>query len=140
MPHVQTVQKTVEVPQIQYEDQIVQGPVQKHVQVPVVQKVQKTVKVPQIQYEGPDCPSASDQAGPSNPMVQKVQKTVEVPQVQYEDQVVQVPVTKQVHVPMIQKIQKPVEVPQIQYEDQIVQVPVAKASACSHGADCAEDR
>jgi hypothetical protein len=59
-------------------------------------------------------------------MIQTVQKTVEVPQVQYEDQVVHVPVEKQVHVPMVQKVQRPVEVPQVQYEDQVVHVPVEK--------------
>ena len=59
-------------------------------------------------------------------MVQKVQKSVEVPQLQYEDQVVEVPVTKQVHVPLVETVQKSVEVPQVQYEDQVVHVPVQK--------------
>ena len=122
---VQTVQKTVEVPQIQYEDQIVQVPVQKQVQVPVVQKVQKTVKVPQIQYED-EIVQVPVTKQVQVPMVQKVQKTVEVPQVQYEDQIIQVPVAKHVHVPMVQKVQKTIEVPQVQYEDQIVDVPVQK--------------
>jgi len=39
----------VEVPQIEYEDQVVQVPVQKQVQVPHVQTVQKTVEIPQIE-------------------------------------------------------------------------------------------
>ena len=45
-------------------------------------------------------------------------------QVQYEDQVVQVPVQKQVHVPMVQTVQKHIEIPQIEYQDEIVEVPV----------------
>ena len=40
----------MEVPQIQYEDQVVQVvPVAKHVHVPMVQTVQKTVEVPQVE-------------------------------------------------------------------------------------------
>ena len=38
------------------------------------------------------------------PNIQKVQKTVKVPQIQYEDQIVEVPVQKQVNVPMIEKV------------------------------------
>lgn len=38
------------------------------------------------------------------PTIQKVQKTVKVPQIQYEDQIVEVPVQKQVNVPMIEKV------------------------------------
>ena len=41
--------RQVEVPQIQYEDQVVQVPIQKQVQVPHVQTVQKTVEIPQIE-------------------------------------------------------------------------------------------
>ena len=44
--------RQVEVPQIQYEDQVVQVPVQKQVQVPHVQTVQKTVEIPQIEPPG----------------------------------------------------------------------------------------
>ena len=42
--------RQVEVPQIQYEDQVVQVPVAKHVHVPMVQTVQKTVEVPQVEF------------------------------------------------------------------------------------------
>ena len=35
-----------------------------------------------------------------------VPRQVEVPQLQYEDQVVQIPVQKQVHVPMVQQVQR----------------------------------
>ena len=39
VPTIQMVQKTVKVPQIQYEDQIVEVPLQKQVNVPVIEKV-----------------------------------------------------------------------------------------------------
>ena len=42
-------------PQVEIEEQVVEVPVAKHVQVPMIQKVQKSVDVPQIEYE--------DQAG-----------------------------------------------------------------------------
>ena len=38
------------------------------------------------------------------PTIQKVQKTGKVPQIQYEDQIVEVPVQKQVNVPVIEKV------------------------------------
>ncbi|CAE7275721.1 unnamed protein product [Symbiodinium sp. CCMP2456] len=62
-------------------------------------------------------------------MIQTIQKEVEVPQVVFEEEVVQVPIQKQVHVPVVQKVQKTVEVPQVQYEDQVVQVPI-QTQAC----------
>lgn len=40
-----------DVPQIEIEEQLVEVPVTKHVQVPLVQKVQKMVEVPQVEYE-----------------------------------------------------------------------------------------
>ncbi|CAE7943526.1 unnamed protein product [Symbiodinium sp. KB8] len=82
---IQTVTKQVEVPQIQYEDEVVEVPIQKQVHVPVVQKVQKTVKVPQVQYED-QIVQVPIQTQVQVPIVQKVQKTVKVPQIQYEDQ------------------------------------------------------
>ena len=41
---VQKVQKVVDVPQIEVEEQVVEVPVAKHVQVPMIQKVQKIVE------------------------------------------------------------------------------------------------
>ncbi len=38
-------------PQIEIEEQLVEVPVTKHVQVPLVQKVQKVMEVPQVEYE-----------------------------------------------------------------------------------------
>ena len=38
-------------PQIEIEEQVVEVPVAKHVQVPMIQKVQKMVEVPQVEYD-----------------------------------------------------------------------------------------
>jgi len=40
---IQKVQKVVDVPQIEIEEQVVEVPVAKHVHVPMIQKVQKIV-------------------------------------------------------------------------------------------------
>ena len=42
---------TQDVPQIEIEEQVVEVPVAKHVQVPMIQKVQKMVEVPQVEYD-----------------------------------------------------------------------------------------
>ena len=44
MPVIQKVQKVVEVPRIEIEEQIVEVLVQKHVRVPMIQKVQTNVE------------------------------------------------------------------------------------------------
>ena len=46
----QTVQKTVEVPQMQYTDRIVGVPVAAQVRVPTIQTTQRTVAAPQVQF------------------------------------------------------------------------------------------
>ena len=43
VPMIQKVQKVVDVPQIEIEEQVVEVPVAKHIQVPMIQKVQKMV-------------------------------------------------------------------------------------------------
>ena len=47
---VQTTQKTMEIPQVQYIDQIVDLPVVMQRQIPAIQAVQKAVEVPQVQF------------------------------------------------------------------------------------------
>ena len=76
VPMVQTVQKMVDVPQIEIEEQIVEVPVQKHVRVPMIQKVQKMVEVPQIEVEE-KIVEVPVQSHVQVPMIQKVQKVVE---------------------------------------------------------------
>merc|ERR1712107_706044 len=49
IPMVQTVQKTIEIPQLQYIDKVVDVPVVQVVQVPRLQVVEKIVEVPEIQ-------------------------------------------------------------------------------------------
>ena len=75
------VQKTVEVPQIQFIDKAVDVPVIVQRQVPIVRKVQKTVEVPQAQStdEVMDAPVILQRHVPA---VQVAQKTVKDPQTQ----------------------------------------------------------
>ena len=47
---VQTVEETVEVPQVQYSDRIVDLLVMTQCRVPTIQPVQKTVEMPQVQF------------------------------------------------------------------------------------------
>merc|ERR1711907_624901 len=80
-PAIQTVQKLVDVPQVQFIDKVVDVPVVKNVEVPMIQKVQKMVKVPIIETieKVIDVP---------------VVKHVEVPQIQQvpgENRVVSIP-------------------------------------------------
>ena len=75
------VQKTVEVPQIQFIDKAVDVPVIVQRQVPIVRKVQKTVEVPQALStdEVMDAPLTMQRQVPA---VQVAQKTVKDPQTQ----------------------------------------------------------
>ena len=50
VPRVQKTQKTMEDPQVQYIDQIVDLPVVMQCQIPAIQAVQKAVEVPQVQF------------------------------------------------------------------------------------------
>ena len=47
---LKVVQRTQEVQQIQYVDEMVDEPVMKQRQVPIIQKAQRTIEVPQIEY------------------------------------------------------------------------------------------
>ena len=100
--------KTVEVPQIQYQE------VNRHVTVPkvVTQEVVRQVYVPQPYLEHVNVPRASI-------IVQMTQKTMEVPQVQ----VVDLPVVMQCRIPATQAVQKAVEVPQVQFLDRMDGIP-----------------
>ena len=83
MPMIQTITKEVEVPQVVFEEEVVQVPIQKQAwSAPVIAHLE-------LLFWG------SHTVQVHVPVVQKVQKTVEVPQVQYEDQVVQVPIQTQ---------------------------------------------
>lgn len=98
-------------PQIQYEDQVVQVPIQKQVQVPHVQTVQKTVEIPQIEllalnnlkYLG-----VLSVVGMHLLRALRVFLSALVVKVashlRYVDKVVPIPVAKQVHVPMVSTV------------------------------------
>merc|ERR1711972_807562 len=85
-------QKFVDVPQIQFVDNHVHIPVQKHRHVPMIMKIQKPVEVPVLETVEKivDVP---------------VIKQVEVPQIQT--------IERHVEVPYVQTVEKIVEVPQI---------------------------
>merc|ERR1719424_2630510 len=87
---VQTVQKTVKVPQVQIVDEVVDVPVVKHRQVPMVQKVQRTVEVPRIQVveKVVDVPVVKQVEVPH---IQTIEKVVEIPQIQTVEKIVEVP-------------------------------------------------
>merc|ERR1719394_308117 len=116
------VQKVVEVPQVEFVDQHVHVPVQKHVQVPMITKVQKPVDVPQVEFVDTHV-HIPVQKQRHVPTITKVQKPVEVTVVETVEKIVDVPVVKQVEVPQIQTIEKIVEVPFIQTVEKIVEVP-----------------
>ena len=90
----ETMQKTVDVPQIQFIDRAVDVPVFMQRQVPIVQKVQKIEEVPQAQSTDNvmDVPMDMQREVPA---VQVVQKTVKAPQTQSIDRVVDTPVVQQ---------------------------------------------
>merc|ERR1712196_350581 len=106
VPMVQTVQRPVEVPQIQYVDEVVEVPVTKQRQVPMVQTVQRPVEVPQVQIidEVVDVPVTKQR---HVPQVQTVEKVVEIPQLQVVERVVEAPQVGQT----VQGAQRAVNIP-----------------------------
>merc|ERR1711972_223682 len=85
-------QKFVDVPQVQYVDNHIHIPIQKHRHVPMIQKIQKPVEVPVLETVEKivDVP---------------VIKQVEVPQIQT--------IERHGEVPYVQTVEKVVEIPQI---------------------------
>merc|ERR1711953_647850 len=108
VPMISKVQKTVEVPQVEFVDNHVHVPVHKHRHVPMVSVVQKQVEVPVIETveKVVDVP---------------VVKQMEVPQVHTIENIVEVP--------LVQTVEKVVEVPMvgetIQGRQQTMNVPLA---------------
>merc|ERR1719324_1348659 len=80
---ISTVQRTVEVPQIEYVDNHVHIPVHKHRHVPVVHTVEKIVDVPVVKQV-------------DVPHVTTIEKIVEVPHVQVVEKIEEVPMQGQV--------------------------------------------
>merc|ERR1719263_2212448 len=105
---IQQVQRTVEVPQIEYVDNHIHIPVHKHRHVPMVSITHKHVDVP---------------------VIQTVEKIVDVPVVKQVDVPHVTTVEKVVEVPHVQVVEKVVEVPMagetIQGSHQVIHVPLA---------------
>ena len=126
---VQTVQETIEDPQLQ----IV---VEKTAKTPESQVMTQEVLVPvgaeDVGFS--TCPAHDKvlnipvMAQTQVPSAQRVQKIVEMPVVQFSDGHVDMPVITQRQVPMIPNVQKTVEVPQIQCIDKIVDALVVARS------------
>ena len=93
-PMTQTVQKTTEIPQLQFPDQVVDVPVMVQRQVSSIETVQKTVEVPQTQSIVKELRSKFEVGHTSEVPrpIRSVQKTVEV---QYIDKVADIPVEMQ---------------------------------------------
>ena len=104
------VQKTAEVPQARFIEQVVDVPVDVPRQVPAVQVVQKTANVPQTHFidRAEDISVMQQRQAPT---VQTIREAVEISQAQFRDKVDGMPVLVQHKVPMVQRVQKTVEVP-----------------------------
>ena len=117
---IPTVQKTMEIPQLQCIDEAIDDPVvqvvEKTVEGPQFQIAEKSAEDPQTQtIQGTPTSESSGnasfhQAAQAAPRVQKI---VEMPKVQSSDGEVDMPVVTQRQVPMIPNVLKTVEVPQI---------------------------
>ena len=104
-PVTQTVQKTTEISQLQFPDQVVDVPVMVQRQVPNIETVQKTVEVPQTQsivkelrskFEvGHTNKAHARNQSDKNRAIRNAHKTVEVPRVQYIDKVADIPLDMQ---------------------------------------------
>ena len=115
VPTILRVEKGGEVPQVQYNDKVVNVPVVLQRNVPTVYAALKTVEVPQIQHMDKvvDVPVVSQRQVPI---------TVEDPQIQFLDRVDDVPLSVQRSAPIIQE-PKTVNSPQVQFIDRAVNVP-----------------
>ena len=120
----QKAPKTVETPRVRFNERVVDVPVVMPRQVPTIQRVQKVEEVPQVE--------CSDMVVDVPVMMQRqvsttqlVQKTREVSQTQHIDKIAEVPVMMQRQIPMSAKVQKTVEMPQVQYIDEAVDVTIA---------------
>ena len=91
VPAVRVAQKTIEIPQVQHIDEVVDFP-----SVQVVQTVQKIVEIP-VEF-----PLMTQRQVPA----QAVQKTVECAQVQLLDKIADVPVATQHQVPDIERAKR----------------------------------
>ena len=110
VPAIQKVQKTGEVPQVQYIDRIMDLPVVKRHLEPTIQTEQKTAEVRDAQN--------LDQVIDMHVETQQQLSTLLI------GTAVDVPVMAHRQVHSIQRVQKTVEVPQIQFIDKFVDAPV----------------
>ena len=141
---LEEVQKTVEVPQVQYIDKSVDVPVVMQGQVLISQTVQKTVKVPQVQFldRVVDVPVVAQRQMPQERIVEEtrilvphmMEKTIEVMKPIPQERVQNNTVKQIVDVPVPQILEETVEVIQLLPQDrmsdraveQFIDVPVPR--------------
>ena len=129
VPTDDAVQKTMDVPQIQHIENIVNVPVVSQRQALTIQT--ETVDVPQNQFlhRVVDVPVVTQQRDVpvlcvmTPEVVRQLSDVPAVPRAQLLDRVDDVPVSRQRQTPMIQRVQKTVEVLQIQFIDKFVDAP-----------------
>ena len=116
----QTVQETVEMPQVQFLDRVRGRTIEETIDIPVphvMKKITEGVKlIPQEHAQNRAVEQIID-------AVSQIQETAEVLQAQFIDKVVDVSVHKQRQVPAVQVAQKAAEAPQIQFIDRTVNIP-----------------
>ena len=113
VPAIQKVQKTVEVPPVQYIGEIVDVPVVAQRQVPTFQTVQKTVEAPQIIEEVVEVPKIVSQDMNQQRCTKIIYCLKEDPSEFLEERRLNVPVVMQRQVPMPQNIKEIMEVIQL---------------------------
>ena len=146
VPTIQPVQKTVEVPQVQFLDRMIDVPIEETkilqrttervMDIPVPQVAEESIEmfnvlsqdhvqqrnVERTIEETIDVPvtRVMEKTIEGVKQIPQVQKTVEVPQIQFIDEAVDVPVVMRRQVPVVQKMQKTVEASQVQSTDEVM--------------------
>ena len=114
VPLTLKLQEMFETPELQFVDEVVDGPVAMLKQIPTIQTVPKIVDVSPAQYIHQLVYVAVAMQRPVR-TTQTVHETGETPQSQYMDRIVDVPVVKKRQVRAIQTEQKTLEVPHSLY-------------------------
>ena len=114
-PIAQTVEKTLDVPQVQYADKIVGVPVVTQRRVPTIQTAQGTVEVPQVQF--------LDRMVGVLVVTQRQapQKTIEVSKIVSQDRIPQLTAEQVMDIPVPQVVEEIIEVFKVFVQDCVQQ-------------------
>lgn len=124
MPTIQKMQTTVEVPQLQCIDRVVDVPVVMRRQVPIIQRVHKIVEVKQVQVTDKSCPCCG--RGKS-PWCRRFRRSISTFQTERLRRCHRFSTSIMswmcwCRCPMIQMVQKTVQIPQVLFIKRIVDV------------------